>query len=254
MGYDALERHRQIEELILKRRVGGDLRKYDRFREDRRHGGIVTADFSGCGLACRFCWTGRESLLEGGGKGAFYSPEEAARKLLEMVGKGGNRRVRFSGGEPTIGRDHLFKVLNILQNKRLRVILETNGLLLGAEETYAQELALYSFVHVRVSLKGCSEGEFVRLTGADPRGFVLQLQALRNLVQAGVSAHPAVMISFSGPEAVDRLYGAIWKIDPKMQSEVEREEVIPYPHVLQKLKQAGLCRKSGSFRESFPPP
>ena len=118
-----------------------------------------------------------------------------------------------------------------------------------ASEAYAQELALYPFLHVRVSLKGCTEEEFARLTGADPSGFRLQLAALKNLLQAGVSSHPAVMLSFSSKEAVDRLYSTIWKIDPRMHSEVEREEVILYPHVLTKLKQAGLQYYSGHLPE-----
>jgi ABC-2 type transport system ATP-binding protein len=42
-----------------------------------------------------------------------------------------------------------------------------------------QELALYPFVHARVSLKGCTEQEFTRLTGAAAEGFQLQLGALK---------------------------------------------------------------------------
>jgi hypothetical protein len=56
-------------------------------------------------------------------------------------------------------------------------------------------LALFPFLHARVSLKGCTEEEFARLTGADPKSFHLQLASLVNLLNAGVSAHPAVMLS-----------------------------------------------------------
>jgi MoaA/NifB/PqqE/SkfB family radical SAM enzyme len=156
---------------------------------------------------------------------------------------------RISGGEPTIGRSHLFQFLKVFQHKRLRFILETNGILIGEDESYAQELAFYPFVHVRVSLKGCTEEEFARLTGADPRGFHLQLNALRYLKKAGVSAHPAVMLSFSEREAADQLYSAIWKIDPILHSEIEEEQVILYPHVEEKLKRAGLRYHSGHVPE-----
>jgi L-rhamnose mutarotase len=57
------------------------------------------------------------------------------------------------------------------------------------------------------------------------------------------------MISYSGREAIDGLYHTIWKIDPRMQSEVEREEVILYPHVLEKLRRANLEYYSGHFPE-----
>jgi len=39
--------------------------------------------------------------------------------------------------------------------------------------------------------------DFRILNGAQPRGLALQLGALRRLVEAGVSCHPAVMASFS---------------------------------------------------------
>lgn len=252
MGYNPVERHEKIQGLVVTKKVGGDLKKYYRFRHDRWYGGIITADCAGCGLACNFCWVRSEALLEGQGRGKFYTPEEVANELLKLVKEKKIPQVRISGGEPTIGREHLLKLLHALQKRRVHFILETNGILIGQDETYAEDLAPYRFLHVRVSLKGCTEVEFARLTGADPQGFHLQLEALKNLVKAGVSTHPAVMLSFSGKESVDRLYGTIWKISPRMHSEVEREEVILYPHVLQKLQRANLKFYSGHFPDRVP--
>jgi len=245
MGYDPAGRHRTIEDRVVQKRVGGDLKKYYRFRHDRWYGGIITADCAGCGLTCKFCWVRSESLLEGRAGGEFLTGEEVAERVLRLMKEKKINQVRISGGEPTIGRAHLLKVLNALQNKRVKFILETNGILLGEDETYAQDLAFYPFVHARVSLKGCDEGEFALLTGADPAGFQLQIAALKNLVKAGVSTHAAVMLSFSGREAMDRLYHMIWKIDPRLHSEVEREEVLLYPHVVEKLRRANLKEHSG---------
>jgi uncharacterized Fe-S cluster-containing radical SAM superfamily protein len=245
LNYDPLERHRKVEGLTVQKRIGGDLRKYYRFRSDRWYGGVITADCAGCGLACKFCWVRNESTLEGGDTGDFLKAEEAAQKIFALMKEKKIHQARFSGGEPTIGRAHLLQFLNILQYRRVRFILETNGILIGEDETYAQDLALFPFLHVRVSLKGCNEEEFSRLTGAEPRGFQLQLTALRNLLKAGVSVHPAVMVSFSAREAVDRLYHTIWKIDPRMHSEIEIEEVILYPQVKEKLKRANLQSYSG---------
>jgi len=249
LGYDPVERHQKIESLVVGKRIGGDSRKYYRFRHDRWYGGIITADCAGCGLTCKFCWVRSEAVLEGRGVGEFLAPDQVARKILTLAKEKKIRQVRISGGEPTIGREHLLRLLNALQNKHIRFILETNGILIGADDTYARELALFPFLHARVSLKGCNEEEFARLTGADPKGFQLQLAALVNLLKAGVSTHPAVMLSFSGREAMDRLYHTIWKIDPRMHSEVEREEVILYSHVLEKLRRAKLEYHSGHFPE-----
>jgi uncharacterized Fe-S cluster-containing radical SAM superfamily protein len=245
MNYDPIARHREIEKRVGQKRVGGDLRKYSRFRQDRWYGGILTADCVGCGLICKFCWVRSESILSGETSGEFLSPDQVAEKFLKMAHEKKIRQVRISGGEPTLGREHLIKVLNALQNKKIHFILETNGILIGENASYAEELALFPFIHVRVSLKGCNEGEFGRLTGADPKGFQLQLAALNNLVKAGVSTHAAVMFSFSGKESTDKLYSLIWKIDPRMHSEIEREEVILYPYVQERLKGAGLRHYSG---------
>ncbi|MEM2465701.1 MAG: hypothetical protein QXZ47_00140 [Candidatus Bathyarchaeia archaeon] len=72
----------------------------------------------------------------------------------------------------------MLDLLESLNGKEYRFILETNGIPIAYDESYAEDLAKYSFVHVRVSLKGCSEEEFALLTGAKPEGFKLQLKAL----------------------------------------------------------------------------
>ena len=77
-----------------------------------------------------------------------------------MAANDAARSVLRNAREVTIGRSHLFPLLNVFQHKGMRFILETNGILIGEDESYAQELALYPFVHVRVSLKGCTEEEF----------------------------------------------------------------------------------------------
>ena len=249
LSYDPAERHREIESRVVQKRIGGDLKKYYRFRHDRWYGGIITADAAGCGLTCKFCWVRRESILEGREEGEFLRPEEAADRILRLMKEKKINQGRISGGEPTIGRAHLLQLLTVLQYRRIRFILETNGILIGEDETYAQDLAPFPFVHVRVSLKGSNEEEFSGLTGADPKGFHLQLTALRNLAKAGVSVHPAVMSSFSGREATDKLYHTIWRIDPRMHSEIEVEEVILYPHVQERLKRANLHPHSGHVPE-----
>jgi len=148
--------------------------------------------------------------------------------------------VRVSGGEPTIGKAHLLQLLENLQGKKISFILETNGILLGYDGEFVKELAKYPFVHVRVSLKGCNEEEFSMLTGAKPEGFQLQLKSLENMVTAGVSCHPACMVSFSSRESKDRLLKRLEGIDPKLAESFEVEELILYPHVQQRIRQYKL--------------
>jgi uncharacterized Fe-S cluster-containing radical SAM superfamily protein len=149
--------------------------------------------------------------------------------------------MRLSGGEPTIGRAHLLKVLfQIEEQRRFRFILETNGILLGADPSYCDELAAFGCLHVRVSLKGSCEDEFEKLTGANSEGFKQQLEALRSLHNAGVSCHPAVMSSFSTERNMCELRDRVSKIEPKLAKDLEVEELIRYRRVERQLQKYGL--------------
>lgn len=172
--------------------------------------------------------------------GKFYSPEDAYSNLDRIAERGGYSQLRLSGQEPTIGSEHLLGLIEIVEESRYNFILETNGILLGAEPDYASSLSGFRKLHVRVSLKGTCEEEFGLLTGASPDSFGLQLQALKNLKDSGVSCHPAVMVSFSSKENFENLADRLIEMDKSLFREVEIEELIAYPHVLRRLKKAGF--------------
>jgi len=240
--YDSLVRHGAIESLVTCDSPRGQLRKYYRFRADRWYGGIATGDVVGCGLLCRFCWVSDNILERPTTCGDFLDAQDAARNLVRVAERRRLVQLRLSGGEPTIGRSHLLNLLSeIDKGRRFRFILETNGILLGADPSYCQDLAAFRCLHVRVSLKGSCESEFARLTGAKEEGFALQVDALRNLSCARVSCHPAVMWSFSSEESMRQLHDRISAIDPKLVKDLELEELIRYPRVERRLQRFGLC-------------
>lgn len=244
--FDPVKLAQETEELVCR-----DIRRtYYRFRPARFYGGISTGDCVGCCLRCAFCWSWRQ--VERPTKfGDLHTPEDVASRLISVATSNGFRQVRISGCEPTIGRAHLLRVLEFVP-ARFGFVLETNGILLGADKSYAEELGEHSNVHVRVSLKGASEEEFSRLTGAVPEAFSLQLQALRNLADAGVKAHPACMVSFSTPENIARLRERLAEISPAF-SDFEVEELILYPHVKARLKHLKVDYTSGHRPDSIPP-
>ena len=136
---------------------------------------------------------------------------------------------------------HLLQLLERLRyNKSLNFILETNGILLGNDRNFSRALSDFRFLHVRVSLKGCNEDDFEKLTGASSQGFELQLQSLKNLVDEGVSCHAAVMTSFSSRDSFLQLANRLSSIDPRLARDLETEEVIMYPRVAKKLRTFGL--------------
>lgn len=243
--YDAVALARHTAKMVCR----GQQRKYYRFRGARFYGGIATADCLGCNLRCAFCWAWGQ-LHQVQRLGRFYNPQEVAARLKDMARKKGFSQVRLSGNEPTLSMPHLLEVLGQLPAE-LAFILETNGIVLGAEPHWAKELAAFPQVFARVSLKGCTAEEFSRLSGAAPEGFALQLQALEHLLAAGVECHPAVMVSFSPPESRDSLRRLLAAIHPAF-SDYEVEELILYPAVVERLARRGLDYFSGHLPSGLP--
>jgi len=251
--YDSVERHLAIERLVTSDGLDREKKKYYRIRPARWYGGIVTADCVGCGLMCKFCWVSDIVMFRPAEVGRFYAPREVAHSLVSLAEKHRIHLLRISGGEPTIGKSHLVKLLDNLQGHGYRFILETNGIPIANDESYAESLSKYKFVHVRVSLKGCNEKEFTVLTGAKPDGFALQLKALKYLVGAGVSCHPSVMASFSQKKNLKELTQRLEHINPDFAKELEIEELILYPHVIRKVKRYKLKYYTAYRPEKVPP-
>ena len=209
----------------------GERRKYYRFRYAPYYGGIATADCVGCNLRCVYCWAWR--IISNPKKyGKFYSPSEVVEKLLKIAREEGVKRVRISGNEPTLNKEHLLKVLDSIPNK-ISFILETNGVLIGYDEKYAGELKKFKNLHVRVSLKGSSKEEFSKFTGASPEWFEFQLKALKNLVKNGVECHAAVI------EIAEDISSLRERVE-KIGTWLEVEPLIRYQHVVRRLRRIGI--------------
>jgi uncharacterized Fe-S cluster-containing radical SAM superfamily protein len=234
MLYDPLKLAEETAKIV----VLGDFRKYYRTaRGGQWYGGIATADCCGCNLRCVFCWSGapRDNPQR---IGRLYPPEHIFNKLVSCAGKFGYNQLRVSGNEPTIGKQHLLRLLELIDQTNYNFILESNGTLIDAE--YAKQLSKFRRIHVRISLKGTNSAEFSLLTKAEEWAFNLQLKALKNLLDAGVSCHPAVMLSFSPKKNFAKLKAQLQEIDASLARNVEEEYVFLYPHVVQRLKNVGI--------------
>ncbi len=231
--YDPLKTAEATQAIVC----SGEQRKYYRFRPAKFYGGIATADCVGCNLRCAFCWswnvTTRPEIV-----GSFHTPRDVAHRLVGIAKAKKLTKLRISGNEPTLCRGHLLKMLELIPDGYL-FILETNGILIGHDETYARDLARFPNLHVRVSLKGTCEEEFSLLTGAEPAAFGLQLKALDHLVRYGVGVHPACMVSFSTGDRVKALRTRLAAIHPSL-GDFEEEEVILDPAVEERLRKMHL--------------
>jgi len=220
--------------------VEGDLKKYYRSaRPAKWYGGVASADCCGCNLRCVFCWSGApRDTPERLGK--FHSPNQIFNSLTRCAEQFNYEQLRVTGNEVTIGRSHLLKLLELIDQTKFTFILETNGILIGHDPDYAKQLSKFKSVHVRVSLKGTNPQEFSTLTGAAPEAFTLQVKALKNLLDASVPCHPAVMLSFSPRKNFAELLNCLREIDQRLPVSVEEEYLILYPHVINRLRREGI--------------
>ncbi len=232
--FDAIEKAKELERIVVR----DDLRKYYRIpRPGKWYGGIATADCCGCNLKCVFCWSDKprdhpETI------GEFHSPDQVFDKLNHCAQKNDYHLLRISGNEPTIARKHLLKVLSLVEKTNHLFILETNGTLLS--EAYVEDLYKFRNLHVRVSLKGTNPEEFSMLTGAKPETFETIMQNLKMLVEYKIRFNLAVMLSFSPDKNIVFLKDKLKSISSKILDDFEEEYIFLYPHVVKRLKVAGL--------------
>ena len=161
-GYDPIALTAKTERIV----VDGNRRKYVQLgRPLRFYGGTTSATEVGCNLRCKFCFSD-QPVWNPKQTGRFYTPREVFDGLASSARRYGHTLISASASEGTIGLDHLFELLDLVEESEFIYILETNGLNIGADPSIADRLAKYKRVHVRVSIKGASEDEFYTLTGA----------------------------------------------------------------------------------------
>jgi uncharacterized Fe-S cluster-containing radical SAM superfamily protein len=227
--YNPIDISKKTEDIVIK----DNKRKYYRFRSARFYGGISTADIVGCNLRCKFCWSGN-SVWNSKNSGMFYSPEDVAERLFKIAVSKGYNQIRVSGGEPTIGRKHLIQLLENI-NRELLFILETNGILLGLDKTYVEDLSKFNNLHIRVCIKGIDSEEFTFLTDA-VSGYEYQMKSLEYLRDSNISFNIAfVTLKNNIKQFNNRLIDM--GLDKIM---LEKEKIKLYPQVINRLKNEGL--------------
>ncbi len=237
LPFDPLERASETEKVV----VDKGKRKYYRVRATGFYGGIVTADAVGCCFLCAYCWNlGRNVHPETAGE--FLAAEEVAGRLLATAQRKGLNQLRISGAEPIIGLEsfkHLLNILEVISKKApwVKFILETNGLLLGSDETLARELAGFRGLAVRVSLKAGNKEKFEKITGARADFFNYPWQALINLNEAGARFWPAVVVEFFTRQEISDLKNFLNR--NHITVAIEEEELLHYPFVENNLKKRG---------------
>jgi len=186
--FDPLELARETEKLCMK----GPSRKYTNFYCTGVYGGISTGYLVGCCLRCVFCWVSfsRDFPYK---YGELFTPEEAFEKLLSNARTAKVKKLRVSGGEPTLGKAHLLSLLDLIEETDYFFVLETNGILLGKEPEYVRALKKYRNLYVRVSIKAGTREGFEKRTGGKGEFYELPYLAVETLKKEGLYFRVAPM-------------------------------------------------------------
>ena len=247
-GYDPLALTGSTESVV----VDGNRRKYVQLgRSLRFYGGTTSATEVGCNLRCKFCFSDKP-VWKPKETGKFFSPNEVFAGLVKNARENGHKTISASASEGTLGRQHLFELLELVDQSEFVYVLETNGMTLGADPEFAMELARFKNLHVRVSIKGCTEEEFLVLTGAKASAYKLPYRALDNLIAAGVSCNACLMISFSSKETIHTAQKKLYDLHPGLHRSLEYERIKLFPKVRKRLSKYGLIANRGISCSSLP--
>lgn len=250
--FDPLQLARETEKIVTRQGHHGLERKYTDFYSVPVYRGIATGYAAGCCLRCVYCWSNwSRDFPERFGK--FYSPKEVAQRLFKAAEAGiaySNywrktipkvNKLRLSGCEPTIGKEHLLSVLKYVEDSKYPLfILETNGILFGADRDYVKRVAEFaSKLYVRVSFKAATPEGFTKRTGAIGEYYELPFIALKYLLDEGIYARAAAMTDpkIMPKEEKEILIGRLSEIDPRYgKGELEEEVIDAYNTSIKRLK------------------
>ena len=241
--FDPVKLARETERIVTRSGPDGLERKYEDFYATGVYGGISTGYCVGCCFRCVFCWVswGRDFPEK---FGRFYSPKEAFGRLREAAHRYRVGKLRISGAEPTLGKNHLLSLLEHIEKSEFTsFILETNGILFGVDKDYVKRISKFTKPHVRVSIKAGTPETFTKKTGAKPEAFEIPFQAIRNLLDYNVSFHVAAMSAdprIMMPRERKSLMQKLTEVDPSLLLSLEEEVMDRYETTLARLKFAGL--------------
>lgn len=249
--FDPLMLAKETEKIVTREGPEGLERKYTGIYSAPVYRGIATGYAVGCCLRCIYCWTDwSRDFPERFGE--FYSPKRVARELFKAAERGVTspgwerfrdmkvNKLRLSGCEPTLGKEHLLSALaDIAESKYPLFILETNGIVLGSDRDYIKRLAKFADkLYVRVSFKAATPEGFSERTGALGSYHELPFKALKYLLDEGIYGRAAAM---TDPKVMPReereiLIRKLKEINPGIASDLEEEQIDAYETTINRLK------------------
>ncbi|MDH5662743.1 MAG: radical SAM protein, partial [Elusimicrobiota bacterium] len=165
---------------------------------------------------------------------------EVFEKLVSNARKAKVKKLRVSGGEPTLGKAHLLRLLDLVEDTNYFFVLETNGILLGKDSEYVRALKKYRNLYVRVSIKAGTPAGFERRTGGKGEFYELPYLAVETLKKEGLYFRVAPMSDsrLMPKEERKEMIRKLRKIGYK--DYLEEEICDPYDTSVIRLRKAGF--------------
>lgn len=251
--FNPLQLVEETQKIVTRSGGEGLERKYTGFYSVPVYRGIATGYAAGCCLRCFYCWSNwSRDFPEKFGK--FYSPRQTAQMLFKAAERGITysdywrrhipkiSKLRLSGCEPTIGKEHLLSLLQFVKESKYPLfILETNGIIIGYDKDYAKRLSQFKDkLYVRVSIKAATPEGFTQRTGAEGEFYKLPFQALKNLLDEGIYARAAAMTDSRIMPKEERqiLIQMLEEIDPaaNYSKTLEEETIDTYDTTIKRIK------------------
>ena len=131
------------------------------------------------------------------------------------------------------------QLLHVVDSKYPLFILETNGILLGADRSYVKQLSNFrNKLYVRVSIKAATPEGFTQRTGAIGSFYELPFRALEYLLDEGIFARPAAMTDPRVMPQTERtlLLKRLGKIDEQFEIDLEEEVIDNYDTTIKRIR------------------
>ena len=242
-GYDPIVLTKATENVV----IDGNKRKYARLaRPLRFYGGTTSATEVGCNLRCKFCFSDAP-VRKPHSTGKFYTPQQVFDALTKSARKYGHKLISASASEGTLGKQHLYELLELVDKSEFIFVLETNGMTIGHDRQFAKELSRFKNLHVRISIKGATKEEYNKLTGAMSSSYDLPYMALDYLMREEVSCNACLSISFSSPENIKKAENRLYDLRPGLLKSLEKEHITLFPKVYKRLKKIDMMPNTHRF-------
>lgn len=249
--FNPLKLTKETEKMVCK----GTSRKYWDFTSHR----IIDIAYvhplvAGCNLRCVFCFTpkevrdephmGLETLLSPQqiiDKARFHFKKERAfykGKPYQIV-----KIFNITGTEPTVGRQHLIKLASLAENEESidYFVIDTNGILLGADKSYVSSLSKYPKCMLCLGLKAGTPERFEQITGAQARFYDLPFKAIEYCLDYKLKFNLCAMTDprIMPQKEKEALHSKLCDIDPFLEKAARDQILLPFPIAIKRLEKAG---------------